>query len=120
MCLYSFSFYDYPLSFILFFCLVFNISLQVIQNNLLEAAKSVANSAAKLVSSAKQQRADVSNPAAQQKLSAASTDVIGTIDQIVMAAGDLPGGERCDHIFLLLWFWEESVGGGGYELTLCM
>ncbi len=54
----------------------------------------MANSTAKLVSSAKQQRADVQNPAAQQKLSAASTDVIDTIDQIVVAAADLQGGER--------------------------
>lgn len=57
---------------------------KVIQSNLLEAAKAVANSTAKLVSSAKQQRADAQNPVAQQKLSTASTDVIDTIDQVIV------------------------------------
>lgn len=42
---------------------------QVIQSNLLDAAKAVANSATKLVTSAKQQRGDLTSPAAQQKLS---------------------------------------------------
>lgn len=68
----------------------------------------MANSTAKLVNSAKQQRADLQNPAAQQKLSAASTDVIDTIDKMVVAAGDLPGGERYALLSLFSLFHESA------------
>ncbi|EGG16302.1 talinB [Cavenderia fasciculata] len=71
----------------------------VIQQNVTESAKDASNKILKLVSAAKAQRTDPSSSAAQQKLSEASTEVAEAINEVVTAAGDLPGGERAKKLF---------------------
>jgi len=67
---------------------------QVIQHNLIEATKAVANSTGKLLNAAKKQRNDAKSPESQAKLSAAASDVAEKISGVVDAASDMPGGEN--------------------------
>ncbi|KAF2072336.1 hypothetical protein CYY_006349 [Polysphondylium violaceum] len=71
----------------------------VIQQNVTESAKATANNVLKLVHAAKSQRSDPTNPQAQAKLSDASTVVADSINEVVGAAEDLPGGERAKKLF---------------------
>ncbi|EGC38365.1 actin binding protein [Dictyostelium purpureum] len=71
----------------------------VIQQNVTESAKAAANTILKLVQAAKQQRNDPTNTQAQNKLSEVSSEVVESINNVVSAAEDLPGGERAKKLF---------------------
>ncbi|GAM16912.1 hypothetical protein SAMD00019534_000870 [Acytostelium subglobosum LB1] len=71
----------------------------VIQQNVTESAKEASNKILKLVQAAKSVRSDPTNNQAQNKLSEASAEVAEAINEVVTAAGDLPGGERAKKLF---------------------
>ncbi|GAM22111.1 hypothetical protein SAMD00019534_052860 [Acytostelium subglobosum LB1] len=71
----------------------------VIQQNVTESAKDASNKILKLIQAAKNVRSDPTNHQAQNKLSDASGEVAEAINEVVSAAGDLPGGERAKKLF---------------------